>query len=104
MMSKWLDKSDPEINKAVAKTRNLNWNVSAVDSDVIMIDCCEVFDPCNVVNDSWPIIIENNISIFSVALDSGIWQAEHYCHNGVKDKNPLRAAMIAYLEMKGVQP
>lgn len=104
MMSNWQDKSDFEINKAVAKARNLNWNVSAVDDEVVMIGCCEVFDPCNVADDSWPVIVENKISIFPTGLKSGMWQAEHYFHDVVRDKKPLRAAMIVYLEMKGVQP
>lgn len=98
-MSKWQDKSDFEINRAVAKVRNLNWSVSAVDDDnVVVLYGCELFDPCNNPNDAWPIILKCKISTFPTGLNSDLWQAEHYFCKTVRDKNPLRAAMIVYLE------
>lgn len=123
-MSNWKDKTDFEINKAVAE-------IECTDAEDIPNECdawtnndteCQViikagidgfmFDPCNNPSDAWPIVIENNISLHhnyncqgGVCEPTGIWEASIFegditCRN----KNPLRAAMIAYLEINGVKP
>ena len=114
-MSKWQDKTDFEINKAVAW---LNWKGSTVSmSDTSMpMSSCEVcngnmivnanFDPCNNSSDAWSIILENKISIefrYHKSLNPIAKRFGSNSHN-IADKNPLRAAMIVYLEINGVKP
>lgn len=63
------------------------------------------FDPCNNPADAWPIIAENKINIdFRDSLKAGP-MAKMSRDNGIYavDKNPLRAAMIAFLMMKGAE-
>lgn len=52
------------------------------------------FDYCNKPGDSWPIILENRITILP---DGSEWAATDHCiwKSGV---NPLRCAMIVFLE------
>ncbi|MBH3006776.1 phage protein NinX family protein [Serratia ureilytica] len=70
-------------------------------------------DYCNNPADAWPIIVEHGISLYH---DNSNWQAEmtydapvgafgtdETCSKFVDDKNPLRAAMIAFLMMKDVE-
>ena len=87
--------SDFEINRLVADALNLKWNVR-----VIMIDCCDVFDPCNNWEDAGPIIYEN-----SICLDC---EKDSMCYasttgHTVEHKNPLRAAMMCFLMMRSKQ-
>lgn len=64
------------------------------------------FDPCNNPADAWPIIVSNKISIlidetvdyWSSALVHDFCDADAFSH-GASDNNPLRAAMIVYLQM-----
>jgi len=59
------------------------------------------FDPCNSWADAGPIIQENRISLFA-SDDEGKWMAQFINYKTVHmDKNPLRAAMIVFLMMKG---
>ncbi|MER2872997.1 phage protein NinX family protein [Morganella morganii] len=80
-MNKYRDKSDFEINKAVAEyylTRAYRFNSADEVVELIDIDLsCEfggkinlvdtqavgTFDPCNNPADAWPIILKNRISI-----------------------------------------
>lgn len=64
-------------------------------------------DFCNNPSDAWPIIVENGITL---AFDGSDWWADSYacwvdgCEwqiEGEISRNPLRAAMIVYLMMKG---
>ena len=66
----------------------------------------QTFDPCNNPADAWPIIVENGISL---AFQDGNWWADNLAYwvdgvewniGGIIDKNPLKAAMIAFLMMK----
>ncbi len=66
------------------------------------------FDPCNNPADAWPIIQRNGISI--VKYGHGMWLAssDAYWVDGVEwqidgenHPNPLRAAMIVFLQMQG---
>ncbi|MNE21818.1 hypothetical protein D3C80_1149960 [compost metagenome] len=60
------------------------------------------FDPCNNPADAWPIIVKYGIGI--IPFKNGLsesWDLGNGLINGtVKDKNPLRAAMIVFLMMK----
>ncbi|CAI2002878.1 Protein of uncharacterised function (DUF2591) [Serratia ficaria] len=68
------------------------------------------FNPCNNPADAWPIIVKHGISL---THDYGEWESEacldlpvgahgtdELCSVGGIDKNPLRAAMIAFLLLK----
>lgn len=63
----------------------------------------EVVDYCNNPSDAWPIIVENDITLFSPDYNKGDndWRAEIYdSDEGIFDftcVNPLRAAMIVFL-------
>lgn len=58
------------------------------------------FDPCNNPADAWPIITSNRIGITpGTATDK--WAAHHGDWGiSIADINPLRAAMIVYLQMQ----
>ncbi|EPL3925718.1 phage protein NinX family protein [Morganella morganii] len=120
-MNKYRDKSDFEINKAVAvEMFGLNRVIEKGDS--IYIDECDCgamfsFDPCNNPSDAMPIIIENGISLIkeddhyiAASTDVGIEGyigAHELMLYGLgwlsKDKNPCRAAMEVFLMMKDVE-
>ncbi|HFK7186572.1 TPA: phage protein NinX family protein [Serratia odorifera] len=70
----------------------------------------DILDYCNNPADAWPIIVKYGISLFH---DYGEWESEacldlpvgthgtdELCSVGGIDKNPLRAAMIAFLLLK----
>lgn len=70
----------------------------------------EIPDYCNNPSDAWPIIVKHGISL---TQDYGEWESEacldlpvgahgtdELCSVGGIDKNPLRAAMIAFLLLK----
>lgn len=60
-----------------------------------------VHDYCNNPSDAWPIIVDNKISL-TCHQSRGEWSAvfntENICFHA---NNPLRAAMIVFLMMKG---
>lgn len=71
----------------------------------------EVIDYCNNPSDAWPIIFRNDIMLNPNCADS-LWKAEQgfrfkprgfYIVATAYSKNPLRAAMIAFLMMKGAE-
>lgn len=72
-----------------------------------------IFNPCKNPSDAWPIIISNKITMigcedkwlavrYGSVIDgySGDWEEMMYAENAESDKNPLRAAMIVFLEMQ----
>lgn len=113
--------SDLEINKAVAAFKPDMYYVSDDGEPVYLeVDPAPaytgsdynevVFDPCNNPADAWPIILANNISILSHR--NGLWQADNQAYwvdgdewqiDGQVNQNPLRAAMIVYLQMMEAQ-
>lgn len=123
-MSEWKDKSDFEINRAVARLLDgLKDKETAVDCYLSSksSNCVkwykedfddpseyELFNPCNNPSDAWPIIVESQISIFN--YDNDLWSAQKWIGNKrianefIRGGNVLRAAMIVYLEMNGVKP
>lgn len=64
------------------------------------------FDPCNSPADAWPIIIENKIATNPVLHDEWRASAEDDCGfigYSSSNKNCLRAAMIVFLMLKGIE-
>lgn len=104
-MNKYRDKSDFEINKAVAV--NVNGADAVVEKfgRIYIIDEDGVamvsFDPCNNPADAWPIINEYGISLiyqereFQFATNDGNIECSI--------SNPLKAAMIIFLMMKDAE-
>lgn len=105
-MNKYRDKSDFEINKAVAEKHGYHWYWSnTVGKPPIMVNGY-IFDPCNNPSDAMPIIIENKICMNYVDSDIG-WGACHFdgekAELEVYDKSYYRAAMICFLIMKDAE-
>ncbi len=112
-MNKCRDKSDFEINKAVAeksgKQFSINGKIIFVEADVPsgIVPHPVIFDPCNNPADAMPIIIENKITVAYDKLYENwcahvgsVWDyliepTIDYC-----DDNYYRAAMICFLMMK----
>ena len=121
-MNKYRDKSDFEINKAVADfylTREYRFNSADKIVELMDIDLsCEfggeinlkdkyvtgTFDPCNDPADAFPLIIDVKLSIhpdFYNNCESWIVKTVHI--PPVKDKSLTRAICIAYLMMKDAE-
>ncbi|HDT3627200.1 TPA: DUF2591 family protein [Morganella morganii subsp. morganii] len=117
-MNKYRDKSDFEINKAVAIALGKVIGIRPDSNIIYLIGGDELieFDPCNNPADAMPIIIENKITVAydklyetwcahvgSVISDDGGWDYSiepviNYC-----DDNYYRAAMICFLMMKDAE-
>lgn len=99
-MSKYRDKSDVEINKAVAVARGYKV-MSCGESVMAYIDSgYKPFDPCNNPADAMPIIMDNKIDL--THLIGGVVCAKHkecWCVR----KNPYRAGCEVYLLMKDAE-
>lgn len=103
-MNKYHDKSDFEINKAVAECKyGIGCTGKTQGGDVIVFtdSFTAVFDPCNNPADAMPIINEYGISLmyqereFQVATNDG----NYYCCMS----NSLKAAMVIFLMMKDAE-
>lgn len=122
-MNKYRDKSDFEINKAVAvlteavpfpfgATEFRRSSVSGMESAIIIKSPRKVgaFDPCNNPADAMPIIIENLIMLNPYCADK-LWKCEvkvgtddiFNIYAVCYDKNPYRAAMEVFLMMKDAE-
>ncbi|HED3889362.1 TPA: DUF2591 family protein [Morganella morganii] len=125
MMNKYRDKSDFEINKAVAaaigakpfppeRTEFKQCEIPGLENAIIVkITGVKTgpFDPCNNPADAMPIVFEKNISLHAPRFSEG-WMAEYTgSDDDVNDgfqaeyfdshnQNPLRAAMEVFLMMK----
>lgn len=107
----WDDWSDKEIGLAVAAVIKdvKGWVIAKGGSELYNLSpdgmsyCSVKVVDINNPADMWPIIVENKISI--EYLQDGKWGATigNYCHID-KFNNPLRAAAIVFLMMKGVKP
>lgn len=107
--------SDVEINREVAKAMGMAWAFNGSNMIFVSDDSAigrHAFDPCSNPADAWPIIKENGISINHY---NGVWEASFewdapvgaFCTDetvttSTEHKNPLRAAMVAYLMMREV--
>ncbi|HHA1934025.1 TPA: phage protein NinX family protein [Enterobacter ludwigii] len=109
--------SDFEINKIVAiatghkKFNDLGWQGTQEGnySSVIVKGPIKIggFDPCNNAADAWPIIVGNDISLnsygsaweasFEHDAPIGAFGTDETVTSGYEHRNPLRAAMIAFL-------
>ncbi|HHG9208504.1 phage protein NinX family protein [Morganella morganii] len=100
-MNKYRDKSDFEINKAVAVNINGTDAVLEKFGGIYISDgdrgAMVSFSPCNNPADAMPIIIENGISIIK---SSGGWICCHGAAGVIEHENLYRAAMICFLMMK----
>ncbi|MGJ7318805.1 phage protein NinX family protein [Morganella morganii] len=123
-MNKYRDKSDFEINKAVADNYlpcDYRYNENDKIVELIGIDlscefgsCIDIekehvygkFDPCNNPADAMPIVIENGICMNYIDKDIG-WGARHFDEEKgeleIYDKHYYRAAMICFLMMKDAE-
>ena len=109
-MSKYRDKSDFEINKAVAIALGKVIGIRPDSNIIYLIGGDELieFAPCNNPTDAMPIIFDNNISLifshreYPLATNnpSGLFRDVLPPENAVTNKNPLRAAMELFLMMK----
>ncbi|MGJ7326254.1 phage protein NinX family protein [Morganella morganii] len=127
-MNKYRDKSDFEVNRAVAErylTRE--YRINSTDKSIDLIDISlfreyggEInltdrhvtgnFDPCNNPYDAIPVIIENKIcmayDVFSEDRDGGNWVAKPaygFSNERVRSNNYYRAAMELFLMMKDAE-
>ncbi|MEM7986058.1 DUF2591 family protein [Morganella morganii] len=102
-MNKYSDKSDFEINKAVAVAIGKVIGIRPDSNIIYLIGGDELieFDPCNNPADAWPIINEYGISLiyqereFQFATNDGNIECSI--------SNPLKAAMIIFLMMKDAE-
>ncbi|MGJ5660166.1 phage protein NinX family protein [Morganella morganii] len=102
-MNKYHDKSDFEINKAVAECKyGIGCTGKTQGGDVIVFtdSFTAVFDPCNNPADAMPIVFDNGISLISDWNEIGVWGATYQPWWTSENKNPLRAAMEVFLMMK----
>ncbi|MDR5685694.1 phage protein NinX family protein [Morganella morganii] len=120
-MNKYRDKSDFEINKAVAEHYlpcDYRYNESDKIVELIGVDlscefgsCIDIekehvygkFDPCNNPADAMPIVIESGISLISDWNEIGVWGATYQPWWTSENKNPYRAAMEVFLMMKDAE-
>ena len=99
-MNKYRDKSDFEINKAVAIAHGYK-AMSCEESVMAYIDSgYKPFDPCNNPADAMPIVIENGISMIK---SSGGWICCHGAAGVIEHENLYRAAMELFLMMKDAE-
>lgn len=113
-MNKYSDKSDYEINKAVAVNINCTDAVLEKFGSIYISDgdrgAMVSFSPCNNPADAMPIIIENKIcmayDVFAEERDGGSWVAQPaygFSDERVRSDNYYRAAMICFLMMKDAE-
>lgn len=102
-MKDYSEMSDGEINFSVAEITGesapkvFEWGIGRVTPDY-----------CNNPADAWPIIVANRIALMPDASEHGAhqwWDAQSSCQmHGIQyQANPLRAAMIVYLQMMEVK-
>lgn len=118
-MTDYSKMSDFEINKQVAEIAiDGDWFLEPTDESPSWFvnhgvegkNTVKLPDYCNNPADAWPIIVKHGISL---THDYGEWESEacldlpigahgtdELCSVGGIDKNPLRAAMIAFLLLK----
>lgn len=102
-MNKYRDKSDFEINKAVAECKyGIGCTGKTQGGDVIVFtdSFTAVFDPCNNPADAMPIILDNKIDLTHLVGDMVCAKhKEYWCIR----KNPYRAGCEVYLLIKDAE-
>lgn len=101
--------SDLDINRLVAKIVKPKKHEPILDANCqgnsVFVLALGWMDYCNKPDDAWPIILENKIDIFYEdhprydEWSAGKWVGDTL-FNSFNKTNPLRAAMIVYLEMQ----
>lgn len=109
-MSKYSDKSDFEVNKAVFRAARIKHKWFRFSPHGVVTHNINgkwvIFDPCNSPSDAMPIIIENGIGIIPfkntepVAFDSS---KGAMFGASVENNNVYRAAMEVFLMMKDAE-
>ena len=100
-MNKYSDKSDFEINKAVAGFLKLN-TIAYDRTEIVLFDDMDAtpFDPCNNPADAMPIILDNKIDLTHLVGDMVCAKhKEYWCIR----KNTYRAGLEVYLLMKDAE-
>ncbi|HCT1398670.1 TPA: DUF2591 family protein [Morganella morganii] len=103
-MNKYRDKSDFEINKAVAECKyGIGCTGKTQGGDVIVFtdSFTAVFDPCNNPADAMPIVIENGISSLFNG-DEWICSVQYTEFLSINE-SLYRAAMEVFLMMKDAE-
>lgn len=99
---------DAEINMLVCKRLGLGLSsycriLSIGDYSILLEDNKTLVDYCNNPADAWPIITKNSIVIspYMRGENPSLWLCFDVNNSDLDclDKNPLRAAMIVYLQM-----
>lgn len=94
--------SDREIDRLVL---NIIYGVHANDKDIQGCWSRGGFKYTSDASDAWPIIVDNGISLECIIVNrhEKTWRAQfkpaHVKHH-MNHKNPLRAAMIVFLQMQ----
>lgn len=94
--------SDREIDRLVLNTI---YGVHADDKDIQGCWSRGGFKYTSDASDAWPIIVENGISLECIIVNrhEKTWRAQFkpaYVKYHMNHKNPLRAAMIVFLQMQ----
>jgi hypothetical protein len=91
------DKTDADINSMVSLLEGKEF----IRENGLVYAGGMLYDPCNIPNDAWPIILDNGISLDAPLQNiNKDWMARAGGWNArVLGENPLRAAMIVYLMM-----
>ena len=73
------------------------------EGEIVMRPMIVTKDFCNNPADAWPIIADNHIGIAPYPSEAFAWSSRHGMASDLsaEDKNPLRAAMLVFLMMKG---
>lgn len=110
-MTKLSELHNAQINMMVCKKLGLGLssyarNITQDDASILLDDNKTLVDYCNNWSDAGPIIVEHRIGIIP-APENGKWRAAHRKtgddntpYHFTQHKNPLRAAMIVFLEMQ----
>lgn len=103
-MNKYRNKSDFEINRAVAIALGKVIGIRPDSNIIYLIGGDELieFSPCNNPAVAMPIIIENGISMVRVNNEWSARQFNNHCIE-VNDSNYYRAAMEVFLMMKDAE-
>lgn len=94
--------SDREIDRLVL---NIIYGVHANDKDIQGCWSRGGFKYTSDASDAWPIIVDNGISLECIIVNrhEKTWRAQFksaYVKHHINHKNPLRAAMIVFLQMQ----
>ncbi|MEY0244216.1 phage protein NinX family protein [Morganella morganii] len=98
-MNKYRDKSDFEINKAVAVALGKVIGIRPDSNIIYLIGGDELieFSPCNNPADAMPIVFENKINLKHLANNTNNLVLANHKEYWCIRKNPYRAAMEVFL-------